>query len=154
MRIARETTGRYDPAFLLGSIQTSFEVVIESRGGASKTSGVERNPEYIPALEALLGRVQSVEGVLLAAYIDSETVAEDPLEERLLEPPSHNYPIQLASVEDLFALRKEIGRALADYGSKRKGGGGNATKRMRMVFQIPGSDLEINRILDILQATE
>lgn len=152
MRIARETIGVYEADFQVESASCFLEFVIESRGGAAKTGGTERNPDYIPALLALLERAKKGSGVLKAAYIESDRVSSLPLEDRLLLLQSFPYPVVLRQVEDVDALRKGLGRAIADFGSKRVRGGGNTTKRMRLVFELPLSDSELHRKLDLFKA--
>jgi hypothetical protein len=153
MRIARETTGVYEADIHLESASCSLQLVIESRGGAAKEGGTERNPEYIPALLALLERAKANGGLLSAAYIESERVETLTLEDRLLLPKSFPYPIDLRHVDNLDILRKSLGRAIADFASKRVRGGGNTTKRMRLVFELPLSHVELQRQLDLFKAT-
>lgn len=82
------------------------EIVVHSRSGAGETA---RNPQYRPALEAILSRLQR-EGLRPEVYLDSAPVRSRPLAERRLALPNE-LTGSVASQFDMLIRRSNDGSA-------------------------------------------
>jgi hypothetical protein len=79
----------------------------------------------------------SAEGaILLDAYIETTTTRELSIPDRRLTGTTFTYPLQLAMVEDVTTIRKDLLNVMKDVGKDpaAKGTGGNSRKTMRFVL--------------------
>ena len=111
----------------------SQSVVLESRGGGPSP----RNTEYNRGLHLLLERLAAAGALLEDAYVDSQRVERLAVAERRLVLPEA-YPVALERLPDIDAFRKAVGAAGAAVGRAADArGGGNRTKRVRIVVSFP-----------------
>jgi hypothetical protein len=114
-------------------------LIMESRSGVSGSRS-PRNPDYNRALTTLLSRLGNLRAVLADALVDSQHVHEIGLseEERQIIQP----PVMLAPGVDMDELRRMMGRKQARIGqSPEATKGGNTTKRIRLLLEVPGFEL-------------
>lgn len=114
-------------------------LIMESRGGGGDTTAgiAGRNSDYNEALEVLLQRLRHFGATIRDAWVDSRRT------QALGVPPGDRQivsePVRLADVADLSALRFEMGRrqerVAQDDGATK---GGNRTKRIRLLVEVPG----------------
>ena len=110
-------------------------LIMESRSGASG-SRPPRNPDYNRALSVLLSRLAALDAVLVDALVDSQQTRELGLLEA--ERRLAAVPLRLADVADMDALRRRMGTAQSKIGQAPDAAkGGNATKRIRLRFDVP-----------------
>jgi hypothetical protein len=132
-----------DATFSVGRNKETEFVLVESRGP-------DRNTNYVAGLEALLRGLADVDASIEDIVIDSAETRELPIDQRRPKLPSQRYPLRLRSISDLAALRRDITGAVAATGrSPDATGGGNPTKRLRLIFTEP-EDLELFRIATFL----
>jgi hypothetical protein len=115
-------------------------LIMESRGGgADIAAGIPgRNADYNEALDLLLARLRQFGATILDGLVDSrrtQALGLAPAACRILPEP----PVRLAEVADMTALRFEMGRRqerIAQDEAAPKGG--NRTKRIRLLVDVPG----------------
>lgn len=119
-----------------GPVATS--IVLESAGGKIGTAGA-RNTDYVRGFDVVLGRLARLGARLADAYIDTSTTGALSVADRRLDPgPGRRYPVDLAAVDDLEAMRRMMLRSMARAGrTATSKGGGNARKRARLVIELP-----------------
>jgi hypothetical protein len=133
-----------EATFSVGRNKETEFVLVESRGGP------DRNTDYIAGLEALLRGLADVDASIEDIVIDSEKTRELPIDQRRLKLRSQSYPLRLRAISDLAALRRDISSAAAATGRTPDAtGGGNPTKRLRLVFTEP-EDLKLFSIATLL----
>lgn len=115
---------------------TRVALIMESRSGrAAATPG--RNADYNPALAILLERLGRLDATLADALVDTrrtQMLGTPEAERRIITGP-----IRLAQVPDVEALRVRMGTAQAKVAQTADATkGGNSTKRIRLVLDIPG----------------
>jgi hypothetical protein len=115
---------------------TRVALIMESRSGrAAATPG--RNADYNPALAILLERLGRLDATLVDALVDSrrtQMLGTPEAERRIIRGP-----IRLAQVPDVEALRVQMATAQAKVAQAADATkGGNSTKRIRLVLDIPG----------------
>jgi hypothetical protein len=108
---------------------------MESRSGrAAAKPG--RNADYNPALAILLERLGRLDATLVDALVGSrrtQMLGAPEAERRIIAGP-----IRLAQVPDVEALRVQMGTAQAKVAQAADATkGGNSTKRIRLVLDIP-----------------
>ena len=119
-----------DAKFSVESFGDGFDLIIESRGGA--TGGrPPRNTDYAPALVLHLRRMALLGMVLDDLQVASSEAMRLPENMRQIRPISYTLPLELATVSDFDELRLAIGRATGEHETKSKKGG-NRTKRLRL----------------------
>ncbi len=120
-------------------------IVVESSGGANVARGVKRrNPEYNKLLTVLLNRLTARGTKIVRVVLDSNRVANLPVEERTAQLPI-NYPVDLTTIEvEEFrkVLQREISLMHRDPNATK---GGNAQKRIRIVTDKRIDQLQITR---------
>jgi hypothetical protein len=123
---------------------TRLALIMESRSG--RTAGAPaRNADYNSALTILLDRLGRLDATILDALVDSERTQRlgTPEAQRRIIPG----PIVIADERDLEALRQRMGSAQARVAA----GGGAATRRIRLVLDVPGyGPDEADHLADIL----
>jgi hypothetical protein len=114
---------------------TGLAVIFESRGGGAASPGA-RNRDYSTAQAVLLRRLGSLSAVLTEAFVDSQTpeTQSTPRSDRSII----DAPVVLASEPDMDALRRRMGAAQVKVGQADGTTGGNYTKRIRLVLEMPG----------------
>lgn len=112
-------------------------VYLESAGGGAQP----RNTAYVEGLDLLLERMRRLNLTVVDAYIDSRVTAELAVPERRLSPgEGRHYPLRLADVEELGALRSSLLRSMAVTGrAPNAKGGGNRRKALRLVITGTGA---------------
>jgi hypothetical protein len=112
-------------------------VVFESRGG-TRGSDAERNADYAPGLELLLGRLRDAGLRIEDLLVESRDTASLPLDERRLR--GKPYPIV---IEDVTTVRKWMTAAQAKVGrAPGAKGAGNSTRRLRLIVGPMRDDLD------------
>ena len=122
-------------------------IVLMSRGGG-------RNNQYTLGFRLLLQRLAAARLVIDRIEVASSEMLGRPAEDRLVKLSGIPYPLHLAEIDDIEALRKTIGRGIAAVGrSPNAKGSGNANKRVR-VWVASTSLRELARILDTAHARQ
>lgn len=125
------------------------DLIIASRGGAGKAAPTGRNIDYEKGVEILLSRLAEWQVVLDGVSVDSTVAQRLPLEARRLAARSFPFPLELAAVTNIRALRLDIRRATIAFGQAQGAIGGNPTKRLRLHLDWPAArDVR----LDVLEA--
>ncbi|MCP2249655.1 HNH endonuclease [Lentzea aerocolonigenes] len=106
-------------------------LVMKSSGGKVNGSPHPRNHQYNLALELLLRRLRERGAALQSGVVDSTKVQDLPETQRTIV----EVPVVLATVRDVEALRKKLGRAQGKIGRNPDG---NATKQIRLRLRVPG----------------
>lgn len=101
-------------------------VVLESRSGSA------RNPDYHPALSAILTRLRALGAVLEDGIVDSTVSRRIPYAARRLTIRQRPYPVSLAREDDIEDLRRAIEAAQAPVAQRERAKGGNRHKRIRL----------------------
>lgn len=136
-----------------GPYRRSFSIVQESAGG-SGPDGNKRNPDYVTALETLLDRLALANCIVVDAQVVSRITEAMPQSARRLSPDPFNFPIPLAGIRDMDALRRALTSGQKTIGSTAGGGGGNERKRVRYFFESPQPDLDFEGLMRILDASQ
>lgn len=141
---ARDSSGvELDANFALDVTANGFDIVIESRSGFNRAKGTPaRNPDYETLFELVLHRAAGVDATLAGAWVESgetDRLGLDP-DERLLRASDYPYPVRLAEVRDINAMRTTVCGKQGAIG-RRTGakGPGNRNKRVRLSFYLPES---------------
>jgi len=92
-----------------------------------------RNDEYNRGLEQILARLAARRLVIERIALDSASTKNVPLPDRTLPIEGSSYPVKPHEAGDLAALRRKIGRSMAQL-QRRPGakGSGNMNKRIRI----------------------
>jgi hypothetical protein len=132
-----------DATFSVGRNKETEFVIVESRGPG-------RNTNYREGLEALLRGLADVDASIEDIVIDSTETHKLPIDQRRPKLRSQSYPLRLRDINDVAALRREITGAIAATGrSPDATGGGNPTKRLRLIITEP-EDLELFEVATFL----
>lgn len=138
-----------DATYFVESVGAHVALIMESRSGRSAGSP-GRNADYNPALATLLNRLGRLDATLVDALVDSRTTQAlgTPEAERRIVTGL----IRLAQVPDIEALRVQMGTAQAKVAQAPDAmKGGNSTKRIRLVLDVPGYPPgQADRLADIL----
>jgi hypothetical protein len=131
--IGRELDAGFVVSGLLGK---PTSVLFESAGGARDDSK-KRNPDYLQGLDVVLARLRELGVTVLDAYVDSREARSLPITDRRVDPGDGlSYPLGLAEVDDLVALRTAWLRSMARVGRDPAAkGGGNQRKALRLVIE-------------------
>ena len=123
-----------DQKVMLDREGSSWVITFESRGGSGSNA---RNTQYAVALEAILARLSTANGVIDRALLASKTVADWSDEARLLPIPS-GYPRRIR-LNDVYELRRELCKAQSDDRFRAPGsrGSGTAWKRFELWVSLP-----------------
>ncbi len=135
-RVVHDRDGaQISATFSVERVADSVSVVVEAKGG-KKGTPAERNTDYSLGLELILERLGAMDARITNAEVDSETTRKLPSEKRRLKVEGESYPIEIANAK---ALRMKLGPAMAQVGrAPESKGGGNPTKRLRLVVEVPG----------------
>ena len=137
------TVGELDATFSIGRNREAEFLLIESRGPG-------RNTNYGEGLEVLLRGLADLDASVEDILIDSADTRHLSMDQRRLGLRSHSYPIQLRALTDLASLRRDITRTAAATARLTEAvGGGNPTKRLRLVFTEP-DDRELFQVAQFL----
>ena len=138
MRATDAAGKQLDAVYHVESDGVQLALIMESRGGGGTRDGRPgRNSDYNDALELLLERLARLDATLLDALVDSGKTRRlgTPADQRKLI----RAPVRLRDVHSVHELRLEMGRAqqrVAQAPDAPKGG--NATKRIRLILDVPG----------------
>ena len=109
------------------------EYTLNSRGNKRGSQNV-RNPDYLTALEMLLERVRSEDGMIRDILVASTKVQNLSVAERRVNLPGIKFPFTLDNFADLSALRKKITREAASVGrAPSSKGPGNPTRKLQLI---------------------
>jgi hypothetical protein len=123
--------GDLDATFSVGRGRDEEFLIVEARGPS-------RNADYQPGLEALLAGLASHGIRILDAFVDSTTTRDLPRSESRLQLDGRGYPLVVREEPDVTVLARLIGAAAARTAREPgAGGGGNPTKRLRLVLEVP-----------------
>lgn len=144
-----EKGAELDAKFSVASVSAGFDLIVESRGGA--TGGrAPRNTDYARALELHLRRMAHRGMVLDDLQVASSEAMRLPEKMRQIQPSGYMLPLTLVTVSDFDKLRLAIGRAVGEFESRSKKGG-NRTKRLRLRMRWPAaSGMSAPEIADML----
>jgi putative restriction endonuclease len=123
-----------------------WDLVLESRGGA-KGKDNERNSGYGPGLRVLIERIATLGLTIADGFVESHdsqvrNLSED---ERRLRCDGLAFPLVLQPSADLDAVTVLLRQGQRDIGSRRVKGGGNTTRRIRLVLEFePGAAAVVN----------
>ncbi len=106
-----------DAHFTTERSEGGYAVIVESRGGTGGTKAA-RNTQYGEGLALLLRRLAGLGATLERAELWTRSVSGERLELR-----GRSYPIELASVDDIDRLRRDLQAAQ----------GNNPTRRIRLI---------------------
>jgi hypothetical protein len=138
-----------DARFILERATAGVDLIVASRGGAGKATPAGRNIDYEKGVEVLLSRLARWQVVLGGVSVDSTVAQRLPPEARRLSARSFPFPLELAAVTNIRALRLDIRRATVAFGKPEGAIGGNPTKRLRLHLDWPAArDVR----LDVLEA--
>ncbi len=130
MRVADNSGRALDANVSLAVQGGTVAIIFESRGP-------ERNPDYIPAFDLVVGRLVALRAKLQDAQVVSGPALRLPPDERRLHL-AKPYPVALVG-ENALEFARLLRRAAAAVGRNPEAGeGGNPTKRLQLVFTIPG----------------
>ncbi len=121
-----------DALFSVELISDGFDLLVESRGGASYGPNLARNSEYAPALELHLFRMAELGSELVELHVASSVAMKMPEHDRKVKLDKFPLPLNLSPTMDFRELRLSIGRASAAFGRTDGSDRGNRTKRMRL----------------------
>jgi hypothetical protein len=123
--------------FSLSLVDCEQCIVVESSGGSNSSRGVKRrNPDYNKLLHILFARLANSQVRLTRVVLDSQKVANLPIDERIAELAAP-YPIDLTTL-DVDGFRKGLGRRVAEmHRDPAAKSGGNAQKRIRICLENP-----------------
>ena len=115
-----------DAHFSVNEAEGYFDVILESQGGS--TGGrPPRNAHYVEGLKLL---VQRHNFNLHEIQIASRLGRRRPEQERVIQLPEYNFPLNPAEIEDVEEFRLAIGRESASFGREDKTVGGSPRKRL------------------------
>lgn len=101
------------------------------------SDAADLNREYGEGMRLLLARLSELNATVLSCFIDSARAQELPLANRLLKLQDEPYPIHLRPGLDAVKLRKKIQAAQARIGQLPGTQGGNNTRRIALMLEIP-----------------
>lgn len=127
-----------DAIFSVQWAEDGTRVILESRGGAAEGPRAPRNAQYAEGLELLLRRMGEHGATLVDVEVYSRETQNLPIEQRRIAAPDFPFPIDLRTLDNPTALRKQLGRASAALGRREGQKGGNPTKRLRLTVVWPG----------------
>ena len=131
MRVVGDDGVELDARFSIERWEGMTTLVFQSRSGKPK-----RNADYGDGLELLLARLGSLGCEIDDAWVDSQKTRNLPIEEKRLAITGVDYPIALAAME-ASRLRLAMGRAQEKVNQNPGAVGGNSTKRIRLVLNVP-----------------
>ncbi len=106
-----ESGAPIDASFSLEQAKDGLAIFYASRGGTKGTPNA-RNSQYHIGLTVLLSRLKRLDAVVTAIMLDSIAARERPLSERALELSNDiHFPVRLAEIADVDALRRKISDA-------------------------------------------
>jgi len=128
---------------------TRVALIMESRSG-SAAGRPGRNTDYNPALAILLERLARLDATLVDGFVDSritQTLGTPEAERKIVTGP-----IRLAQVPGIEALRIHMGTAQAKVAQAADATkGGNSTKRIRLLLDVPGyAPGQADRLADVI----
>lgn len=121
-----------DATFEVESTASSFALILHSNGGVSR-GRPSLNPDYIPALEALLTRLARLGASLDDAWVDSKKMQDVDLADRRLRLEQLPFPILLSSITKMREFRLGIRRSVSRIGRTTQAPG-TGNKRIRLAF--------------------
>jgi 5-methylcytosine-specific restriction protein A len=130
-----------DASFSLEATENGFAILYASRGGTKGTPNA-RNSEYHIGLTAILSRLKRLDAVVTAILLDSIAARNRSLLERALEFPGDvQFPVRLAEIGDMDALRREISDAQKNVlaAPARNAKHGNRMRSIRILFELSKS---------------
>jgi len=110
-------------------------LALASAGGAS-SSHPARNPDYVPALGVLLGRLRDRGAVIVSAVVESAETRRRNIPEsdrRLLDAP-----VRLAALASTDDLLRQLTIRQAAIGQSPGARGGNSRRRIKLALDVPG----------------
>lgn len=132
MKVADDSGRMLDAEVSLDVDGDCYRIVFESRGP-------ERNTDYIPAFAAIVRRLARQSVLITDATVVSKNVSGLSINQRRMALEGRPFPLSLSEREDTEALAVALRSAAARVGRPQdSSGGGNPTKRVEMLFQLPG----------------
>jgi hypothetical protein len=152
MRVFDDTAKVLDANYSIEPDGTRLALIMDSRSGRTRTTGKETNRDYNIALQRLLERLGGLDATLVDGFVESDTTRRlgiPEAERRIVDPAK---PIRLADEADMEKFRQELGTAQSKVAqSPTSTRPGNATRRIRLLFDVPGFEAgHANRLADIL----
>lgn len=118
-----------DATFSVGRAGDDSFILFESRGP-------DRNVDYLVGLESIFASLSNYDSMLVDSFVDSANARSIPVAERRIGISGFSYPIALRQIDDIRRFRRLFTKAVAETArSEDSSGGGNPTKRVRIVFE-------------------
>jgi hypothetical protein len=124
-------------------------LIFASRGGTMGSPSA-RNVDYVKGLELLIARAAERRVTVVDGFVDSNNASVHALseDERRLSWEGLSFPLKLGASTDAVAIAALLRRAQRDVGSHRERGGGNTTRRIRLILKDTGeSDGDLGALL-------
>jgi hypothetical protein len=154
MRVFDDTAKLLDANYSIEPDGTRLALIMDSRSGRSRTTGRETNRDYNIGLQRLLERLGGLDATLVDGFVDSDTTRRLGIPEAERRIVDRAKPVRLADVADMEKFRQELGTAQSKVAqSPTSTRPGNATRRIRLLFDVPGFEAgQASRLGDILAA--
>lgn len=118
-----------DAHFSIRKSGSDFDIILESRGGS--TGGrPPRNTQYAEGLKFLIFRSAENNFIINEIQIFSREAMDFSEQERLIQLPSYQFPLNPREIQNFELFRKEIGRESGRFGRQDGAPIGNRTKRL------------------------
>lgn len=123
-------------------------ITLHSRSGKQRTGGGERNPDYVPAFDAIFDRINVPDVVIDQVLMDSGPSQRFPESERVLATRAD------FEAGVLIEVKRQIRKAMRNFGRSQNAPPhqGNQNKKIRIDVSL--SDREIKRRLRVVQDTD
>ncbi|RWH25247.1 MULTISPECIES: HNH endonuclease signature motif containing protein [unclassified Mesorhizobium] len=127
-----------DAEFDLEETGGGIDIVLHSNGGVSRGKPAY-NPDYIEALETILGRLAALDASLDGIWVDSRALSNLNQDERQVRLEASTYPVRLSEITDIKQLRLQIRRSVSQIGmaAGQTPGTGNKRVRLAISFESP-----------------
>ncbi|WP_125777878.1 hypothetical protein [Antribacter gilvus] len=133
MRVFDDEGAEVDSTFMIEVHGDDLSLVVESRGGTVGTASA-RNTEYTRGFTILLRRLSDLGATVTDAAVDSRGTKNVAWSDRRLSP----VPARLGEIADIDELAKALMRSQGRVGQEPGAKGGNTTRRMRLLLDVPG----------------
>src|SRR5690606_24734054 len=108
MNVTDDLGRELNAGFAIERTPRGVDLIVASRGGAGKGTPAGRNIDYEKGIEILLGRLAHWRVGLDGVSVDSALAQRRPPGARRLTTSGYAFPLDLAAVADIRALRLDI----------------------------------------------
>jgi hypothetical protein len=131
-KLKRADGSTVDAQFTLHIGATWNEVTLAASGGSP---GEVVNPDYTECLDELLARLGRADAIVVGILISSVPYSKHAISERILLLERYRYPINIAEVGEVTALRAEITK-VASHTLSEALAGGNPRRRISLLVSM------------------